>query len=329
MAKENTTEFRKLVNKYLNGTASTEEQKAIEKYYALFSAAPEMSDLLEDAQIDGLDIRIREAISKRIQQRETPFYKRKYVRFAAMIAVTAGAAWALVFNTIQTTKNTALSPVTVARAEPTTPANRFITLPDGSSVVLHGDSHLEYDAGFKNGKREVTLTGEAYFDVAHNPESPFIIYSGKVKTTVLGTSFNIKAWPGQKDITVSVTRGKVKVEDEEQLIAVLTEDKQIVYNTETLTAAKEETLNTADAIVWVQADMTFDEIPLGILAEQIGIRYGIQVTFENQGLKQCPITGRFSGTETLEEVLRILTATSNTRYTLTGQEVLITGEKCF
>src|SRR5687768_11794332 len=69
----------------------------------------------------------------------------------------------------------------------------FIKLPDGSTVVLNGGSKLEFPESFAPDVREVTLKGEAYFDITHDPKRPFVVHTGKVRTTVLGTAFNIKA----------------------------------------------------------------------------------------------------------------------------------------
>jgi ferric-dicitrate binding protein FerR (iron transport regulator) len=88
-----------------------------------------------------------------------------------------------------------------------------ITLLDGSVVTLKDGSRLNLKNNFSGNTREITLEGEAFFEIAHNPKKPFIIHTGSVKTTVLGTSFSIKAIPGETSITVAVTEGKVKVED--------------------------------------------------------------------------------------------------------------------
>src|SRR5690554_920836 len=108
-----------------------------------------------------------------------------------------------------------------------------IQLPDGSSVMLRDGSWLNMDSSFAGNSREVSLQGEAYFDVASHPGKPFIIHTGAVKTTVLGTAFSIKANPADPVITITVTRGKVKVEDDKALLAMLEADKQLVYNTKT------------------------------------------------------------------------------------------------
>lgn len=75
--------------------------------------------------------------------------------------------------------------------------SKFIHLPDGSTVLLNEGSKLDFGNDFNTGSRQVVLTGEAYFDIKHDERRPFVVHTGKVYTTVLGTAFNIRAWPGQ------------------------------------------------------------------------------------------------------------------------------------
>lgn len=325
MPKPGKEEFRKLVERYLDGSATFEERQALESYYALFGSAPEVSGTLTEDQLEALGDRMKERISTRLHSRAAqPLYRRPYFRVAALLAVLLGTLWLLrVYTPVQ---KAPVNPAATARAD-NLPVNRFLTLPDGSTVILHGDSRLEVDQNFNQSERIVRLTGEAYFDVAHRRDMPFIIHTGKIKTTVLGTAFNISAWPGQNNITVSVTRGKVRVEDENKVIAVLTPDRQVTYNTEKAFASEEIPVEATGAIAWIQQDMTFDEMSLEELAGHLGRRYGVNITFGNPGLKQCRLTGRFSGTETLDEVMRTLSLLMDTEYTVSGKEVRINGEK--
>ncbi len=317
-------EFRKLVERYLDGSATLEERLALENYYTLFDSAPDASGILTEGQLEALGGRMKERISGRLRTAATPFYRRAYFRAAAVVAVLLGAIWLIPTHSPPHKKTTTPVAATIISDRP---VNRFLTLPDGSTVILHGDSRLEMDKSFNQSERIVHLTGEAYFDVAHRQGTPFIIYTGKIKTTVLGTAFNITAWPGQKDITVSVTRGKVQVEDENKLIAVLTPDKQVTYNTES-SVSGQQNIEATETIAWVHNDMTFDEMPLGELARHLGKRYAVNILFSNPELETCEVTGRFAGTETLEEVMRTLALTLKTKYSIAGNEVLIEGEKC-
>lgn len=324
MSESNRKEFRKLVEKYLNGNATEEERRILESYYKWFDSASEVSEILSKDQLEALGDRMKENISFQIRPQTKPLYHRYYFRAAAIVTLLLGTLWLVRINTTeQPISSEQVSQI--QRADES--VSRFLTLPDGSTVVLHKGSKLELSADFNRASRTVYLTGEAYFDVARRENSPFTIHTGKVKTTVLGTAFNIKAWPDQKDITVSVSRGKVQVEDDKKLIAVLTSDKQVTYHTES-SISDQKHVEAEIPTAWVQQDMTFDDMPLVELAGHLSKRYGVEIRFKNSELEQCPITGRFTGTETLDEVMRTLALTSNARFSFTGNEVFIEGDKC-
>ena len=104
---------------------------------------------------------------------------------------------------------------------------KYILLPDSTQVWLNAGSTLDYPEHFDEATREVTLVGEAYFDVKHAAEHPFIIHTGQIQTTVLGTAFNINAYTDRSNIQVSVSRGKVKVSRGDQLIAMLVKGQEV------------------------------------------------------------------------------------------------------
>jgi transmembrane sensor len=205
---------------------------------------------------------------------------------------------------------------------------RNIVLPDGSTVVLHAGSTLDYPAAFPAGSREVSLKGEAYFDVRHDDKKPFIIHTGKVSTTVLGTAFNISS--DSNKVTISVTGGKVRVENGKKVLAELTPNQQIVYRVPE--EATEKRMVNAEQLVtnWTKQDMVFDGDSFGEIAEVVGRRYGISIRFKNPELAKCLIVASFSGTETLENVLEMLCTIRNASYVRKqeGNEIEIDGKGC-
>lgn len=205
--------------------------------------------------------------------------------------------------------------------------SRYAVLVDGSRVVLNAGSTLE-DVGER---RVMRLKGEAYFDVERDEQRPFVIYTGKVKTTVLGTSFNIKAEPGSDEVVVSVTTGRVKVEEEkkERLLGVLTENEQMVYSG-TKEEVKKEVVNAKEVVMdWAKKDMVFEEEAFESVVEVIGRRYGVRIEFKNSSLKNCKVKASFSGTEPLKNVLDVLTTISNSKYVEEKSGVFfIMGEGC-
>jgi ferric-dicitrate binding protein FerR (iron transport regulator) len=205
---------------------------------------------------------------------------------------------------------------------------KYLILPDGSKVIVHANSKVEYPRQFAGNTRQVTLTGEAYFDIKHNTEKPFIIHTGKLKTTVLGTAFNIKAYPNSTDITVTVTRGRVKVEDDKKVLGILTHDKQLVYNLPQATVQKQAVVAT-EAVKWTKENMVFESVAFETITAQISRRYGITIRFTNEDIKKCPVTASFSGTESLEEVISFLCLARNATYTTEKDNTItIDGKGC-
>jgi transmembrane sensor len=86
-----------------------------------------------------------------------------------------------------------------------------LTLADGTRVWLNGGSKLSYPEAFRGDKREITLTGEAFLEVTHDAKKSFIVHTGNIRTQVLGTSFNVKAYPEDSFVKVDVVTGKVGV----------------------------------------------------------------------------------------------------------------------
>ena len=206
--------------------------------------------------------------------------------------------------------------------------NQFLTLPDGSKVLLRHGSTLHFPAAFNGNKREVELIGEAYFDIHHDEKKPFVIHTGSIKTTVLGTAFDIAAYPSQKKVVVTVTRGRVKVEDDNKILVILTPNEQVVCDNRTTTAQKTK-VEASRSLVWAGSDMAFDGESFKSIATLLSKRYQVSIEFKNPALEQCPITASFTGTETLKEILEILCTARGTTYKFeNAQKVTIDGNGC-
>jgi transmembrane sensor len=205
---------------------------------------------------------------------------------------------------------------------------KYIRLQDGSTVLLNEGSRLEYPDTFGAGSREVTLTGEGYFDIKHDSARPFIVHTGKVSTTVLGTAFNVRAYPDQKAVTVTVTRGKVKVSGSTKTFGVITPNESIAVNTENGTWIQ-ETVNAEQVVEWKKEYLVLDNISLGEAAILIGSRYHVNISFSNEQLRQCSISATFLNNESIEQVLTVVTGVMNATYTMQpNDQVIIRGKGC-
>jgi transmembrane sensor len=331
--------FRKLTEKYLSLRASDNQKEALDKYYGLFDSEPDQTESLDADELSAIESRIKAGIAKKIYRREPivfTLFRHPVFRAAGILLLVSCLSLGIYYYYLTTPSKPDVALRTIS-IEPSQ-SNHFVILPDGSKALLRKGSQMTYDKDFNTLHREINLTGEAYFDIAHvtymdrnhrSVKKPFIIHTGKVKTTVLGTAFEIKAWPESEKVIVSVTRGKVRVEDENHLIAVLNKDDQVDYDLKTTEAIEGDISKQSEFLSWAKEDMVFDNMPFETLAERLGKRYQVTIVFKKPDLKQCRFTGRFSGTETLEEVIQILTVTSHTTYAMEGnRRVVIDGRKC-
>jgi transmembrane sensor len=205
---------------------------------------------------------------------------------------------------------------------------KYIRLADGSTVLLNEGSRLDYPENFGSSTREVTLIGEGYFDIQHETGRPFIVHTGKITTTVLGTAFNIKAYPHQTEIIVTVTRGKVKVSDDKRILGVLRPNESIAVNTEN-NLFRQQKVNAADTVEWKKQYLVFEDITMQDAAVLIAARYNVHISFSKESLKDCIISATFLDNENLEQVLTVVTGVVNARYTTQpNDQIIISGEGC-
>jgi transmembrane sensor len=239
--------------------------------------------------------------------------RKKYAVYLTVAIVVLATGFIWVFNhlhhQIQMAAVPALTKKVTERSE-----YKYLLLPDGTQVWLNAASSLEYPKQFEKDKREVFLSGEAWFDVKHADKQPFIIHTGKVSTRVLGTAFNIKAYPGRENITVSVSRGKVQVNYEEKEVAVLTKGQQVkVGNTGNHVVEKKAI--TAEAAGWQQGNLVYDDETLGDIIADLERIYDVTIRVKNEALVHEHITTSFRSEIGIDKALEVLSNLTDTRVT--------------
>lgn len=336
--------FIELLQAYLSGKASSAAYNELMRmiksgnYDDLLKQRIDDS-LLHDKSIVDLDVNRAQDLLYRILNSEKQTaklipvsrpgrrYRHWYAAAAALLIITL-AIWRLVASTHNPESPVTKTEKKILEPAPETNGKRYIRLQDGSTVLLNEGSQLDYPADFANDKREVALSGEAYFDIRPDAKRPFIVHTGKVNTTVLGTAFNIKAYPEQKQITVTVTRGKVKVGDNKKTFGVIVPNESIAVNTE-INSFKLERVNADEALSWKKQYLVLDDISLEEAAVLIGNRYHVNISFSKEALENCRISATFLNNENLEQVLTVVTGVVDADYTLQpNDEVIISGEGC-
>lgn len=191
---------------------------------------------------------------------------------------------------------------------------KVITLADGTRVTLNANSDLRYPQKFNATTREVYLKGEAYFEVVHDDKKPFIVYSGTLKTQVLGTSFTISAYDERRPIKVTVLTGKVGLVDQS--------NKAHVILNPGLCATTDQTnqnfiishiADPTDAIAWLDDKLTFENATLADVADALSNKYAVNIKVSNHQLATQRITAIFQN-QTLPDILNGITRLTHSKY---------------
>jgi ferric-dicitrate binding protein FerR (iron transport regulator) len=227
-------------------------------------------------------------------------------------------------------------------------SKKMISLPDGSKVWLNAGSKLSYDFG--GNMREVELSGEAFFEVKSvtipgtGQRVPFIIHTHFIDVRVLGTAFNVKAYPRDKQTETSLVHGKVEVlvhNRPDKKLILSPNEKLVVMNDEVSTpvTSKTGTKNnqpfvsfsklsyaTADSTVietaWVQNKLVFDNESFLEIAKKMERWYNVEIVFKDVKLQSEPMSGSFTN-ETVQQALLALSATTPFHYTMQGNKITI------
>lgn len=217
------------------------------------------------------------------------------------------------------------------------PSDQIIrkVLADGTKIWLNGQSTIEFPTTFsKDSIREVFLNGEAFFEVAHNKEKPFIVHTSSIDIKVLGTSFNVKAYSNEKTIETTLLKGKVRIEPQPdaggRAVAgvELKPNQRAVFNKGSKMIDIEE-VNADSTASWKQKRMVFDRESLDNVITQLERWYDIKIHVDNRGELDCKLTATIEN-ESLEDVLRLmeLSQSHKIEYKIVGRDVFIEGSLC-
>lgn len=306
---------------YLTGKASGEEQAVIAEWLNADEKNRKHLDQLETLWIEtgkldpppmAVDTmaaweKMSDRIDKQSKQYLTTYsegnivrmkYLRYAMRLAAMLVIAFGAIAVYWF---------ALRPARTMEIVSTTQITRD-TLPDGSQVALNVGSRLILPRKFKGNIREVTLEGQAWFGVTRDSTKPFVIKAGDAGIRVLGTEFEVRAYPG-KDVFVSVTKGRVMLfhADErsgDTLSVILGAGEQGVLP---VNAARPEMVSSQapDDLYWLNHSFDFRQTPLSEVFAMLKKYYNVEIRAADERVLQCRLSARFAE-EPVDRVLQVI-----------------------
>lgn len=182
---------------------------------------------------------------------------------------------------------------------------KHLLLPDSSEIWLNSGSTIKYPETFAKDKRLVTLNGEAYFSVKKETAKPFIVETSRLSVKVLGTKFNVKAYPNDENITATLTSGKVEVSVQSQSPQILKPNERLTYDKNT-SSVHISTVDTADTDSWIAGKLTFTNATAGEIFRTLERRYNITMDNMTNIPASKRYTVKFLKNENLDETLNIL-----------------------
>ncbi|MDB5087616.1 MAG: FecR family protein [Mucilaginibacter sp.] len=226
----------------------------------------------------------------------------------------------IIYNVAQTVKgtDTAFNTITTPRG-----GQYMVVLPDSSRVYLDANSSLRFPAAFSGKLRTVMLTGEAYFEVAHNKNMPFHVISKGQTVEVLGTHFNINAYNDEKDIKTTLLEGSVRVSAEGGTALLKPgEQSQIA---KTVTAGKNITViqnaNTDEAVAWKNGFFQFENADIQTIMRQFARWYNVDVVFEGN-VQERLFSGEIHRNLTVLQALDLLNY-ANVHFNIDGKKIIV------
>ena len=304
-------EFESLINRYLSGEASGREEQIVEDFFTA-QERKEPADLhtLSDSMWAAIEDRIHD---KALVVRQNVIGNGKTntrKRFWRGISIVVTLLIAFFYGYYQGIFNTETTSQPWIVLDTPKGQKSIVTLADGTRIFLNGGSSISYPEVFQPEKREVRLSGEAFFEVTPNPERPFIVTSRAVTTKVLGTSFNVRAF-SEKDISVTVASGSVRVEVESAMspsgsghanAVTLQPNSQAIYNAGHREFTVRE-VNIEKQLAWKDNTLFFEDTSIEEVAAILERWYNVDIVFDNELIRSCRINGKYKD-QSLESVIK-------------------------
>jgi ferric-dicitrate binding protein FerR (iron transport regulator) len=196
-----------------------------------------------------------------------------------------------------------------------------IILPDGSNVWLNASSSLKYPVIFDGKKRNVELTGEAYFEVSKNKEMPFVVHTQTQDVQVLGTHFNINAYPDETETKTTLLEGKVLVSKGAES-KMMKPGEQVVNFNQSRILELSTMADAAESIAWKNGLFLFNHNNLYSIMNQISRWYDIEVDYEGDFNKQY-YSGTISRFGKVTDVLKTMELTGSVKFKIVGRRIVV------
>lgn len=292
-----------------------DDRRAAEKDQALRAIWDKLQATADAGTYQSL-ARVNAAIQRVENKKRRPITTRAWMKYAAVIV----PALLLLGGYLYMTQEVKMITVFTSNNE-----QRECTLPDGTTILLNSGSRIIYPSKFKDTTRAVTLDGEAYFSVTKNPTKPFIVQTGSLLVKVLGTKFNISAYPRNDRAIATLDSGSIQVkikQEENDSGYILRPNQQIIYSK--TDRSVQVNIATEKNTGWKDGLLIFRNTTFNDITSALQRRFDVSIEYDKQDFPNASYTVKFVHHESLTEILDILQdVTGDFRYTIQNNKVTL------
>ena len=316
---------------YLNGEPDLKEpinldQKQKEEFAEVWEATG-TSYSYSASDLDQGWRKLQNKIGKSESQQKSRLFRNTFFKYAATVIMVMGIGFAT-YQIIRTPEKIADIPaiMTFAQTGEHPALVSVLTLPDGSTVKLNANTKIEYPEHFASGIRKIKLSGEAFFEVTKDSMRPFRIETSNASVEVLGTSFNVSAYPESDKVEVNVETGKVKLSvnvkgTSLQKYAVLPAGNRGCVKISAGEISQTESLSPNYA-AWITRVISFQRTPLAEVCSVMENTYHIKIRMENSKIGQIPYTANFANLNS-DYIIEVLARTHHLQVKRNGDEIIL------
>lgn len=292
--------LKQLFRQYLLGQTREKETGAVDRWYGSFDEDPPLSLSKEE------EAQLRHAMWAEIRPRMLVVKKTYYLQRAAAIAILLAGAGLTILLLQQRPASPAFTEIITKTGE-----RRTLQMKDGSTLVINAGSTVRvYD------RKVNILDGEVFLDVKQDVHQPFVVQSGPLTTTVLGTSFNVSAYQAMHNLSVGVVSGKVKVNED-----ILAAHQALVYDKQTGTG-KISVLDES-ALEWQQGKLVLNDVSFDEMVAMMQKNFGITITATQDRVKTTRYTTELSTVMEPAKAAQVLAAIHQLKVKITDKQILI------
>jgi len=315
--------FKILIEKYLDGNASTAEVKELCEWIKnndsldrwIMQAIERSDSHLDEEVYERLYTRIKENIESREKKSHRRFSFVPMLRWAAVVCLPIIAALAVYELGLDSKVDTLPLVVTAESGE-----RAKVQLPDGTKVNINSASQISYPHDFNGKKRIVELDGEAYFEVTPDKERPFVVKAAGLEITVLGTAFDVCAYKDDSEVSVVLLTGKVDVASESDRYVMQPDEKLYDRNTGTMQVGK---VYSKEYVEWTDGNLRFENESLENIVKVLSRVYNVKIVFDSAFPEgQYFFTGSI-GSGGITNALDILSMTSSLHYEVRDSVIVL------